>query len=275
MLKYFKDALGLKIILPPLFGLMLFTVFSGEPGDQWEVPSLEHPLGTDEFGRDVIATALAASGSSLIKGLIVTVVALAAPILGAELITLRHSALGSILVRVAASVIESIPVVLWVLIAIIALNGPRLVIIGIVFTLVVFPIATHVISGEFIRLRTALYVEASYLLGASEIRILSRYILPNAASVLAPFAVQVLGAAIAVDGAIGVIGLGNRSELDLGVFLLRGKENFLLHPQVLVVSLMMYAILYGYIIWAAAIARRVFVQVGSVSENTMGERIRL
>ena len=91
-------------------------------------------------------------------------------------------------------------------------------------------------------------MEAAYSLGASELRVLARYILPNAASVLVPFTGQILGAAIAVDGAIGVIGLGNRSDLDLGVFLLRGKETFGLHPQVLVLALGLYGLLYLYLL---------------------------
>lgn len=242
-----------QLLLPPLVGFTLFYLFSGEPGDPWAPPGFSHPLGTDEFARDVLATALAATGLSLLKGIAMTAATLVIAIVCAELATLRSSSAFSVVVRASASIIESVPVVLWVLIVLIVVTGPRLVVVGVAFTFVLLPSATHLLSGEFLRLREALYVEAAYLLGASELRVLARYILPNATAVLLPFAVQVLGTAIAVDGAIGVIGLGNRSDLDLGIFLLRGKESFFLHPQILGVALLMYALVYGYLVWAGAL----------------------
>ncbi len=242
-----------KLLFPLLIGLVLCWVFFGVSDMPWAGFSLRHPLGTDEFGRDVLATVLAAAGFSLAKGVLITLVTLAAAVIAAELVTLRYSPAASILIRTAANIVESVPVVLWVFIAIIAVQGPRLIVVGSAFALVVFPIATHVLAGEFLRLRSAFYVESAYLLGAGELRVLIRYILPNAMAVLLPFALQILGAAIAVDGAFGVIGLGNRSNLDLGVFLLRGKENFLQHPQILIVTLVMYALVYGYIIEAGKI----------------------
>lgn len=244
------------LLLPLVIGLGLFLVFSGESRLQWANTSLMHPLGTDEFGRDVLSTVLAATGLSLLKGLLITAVTLAAAVIVAELVTLPRTSKLAIVVRATASIVESVPVVLWVFIALIAVHGPRLVVVGIAFTLVILPIAAHVLAGEFLRLRDALYVEAAYLAGAGELRVLARYILPNAVAVLLPFALQVLGAAIAVDGAIGVIGLGNRSDLDLGIFLLRGKENFFLHPQILLAALTMYGLIYGYVIWAGSTLRR-------------------
>lgn len=252
-----KDIIGrIGLLLPFIIGLGLLMIYTVEPESQWATPSLRHPLGTDEFGRDILATVLAATGLSLAKGLLVTLVTLVASVIVAELVTLPRTSRFALVVRAIASIVESVPVVLWVFIALIAVQGPRLIVVGVAFTLVILPIAAHVLAGEFLRLRNALYVEAAYLAGAGELRVLARYILPNAAAVLLPFALQVLGAAIAVDGAIGVIGLGNRSDLDLGIFLLRGKENFFLHPQILLVALSMYAIIYGYIFWVGAAIRR-------------------
>ena len=85
---------------------------------------------------------------------------------------------------------------------------------------------------------------------------LARYIMPNATFVLGPLAVQVLGAAIAVDGAIGVLGLGNRLEHDLGVMLLRGKENFIVHPQLLGLALGMFVLLFSYLVMVGWRLRR-------------------
>lgn len=239
----------LRLLLPPAVVLVLIFMFWSATDTQWAPPSMHHPLGTDEFGRDLFASVLSAGGISLVKGIAITAATLAVSVVVAELITIRHSSAAAAVVRGGASVVESVPIVLWVFIAIISVPGPRIVVVGVAFGLVVMPIAAHLFAGEFFRLRGTPFVEAAYHLGAGELRVVARYILPNAISVLLPFAVQVLGAAIAVDGAIGVIGLGNRSDLDLGIFLLRGKENFFLHPQIFIVAIMMYAALYAYLLW--------------------------
>lgn len=258
---------GAVLLLPLLTGLGLYLIFSGQSEVPWAGLSFRHPLGTDEFGRDVLATVFAATGLSLFKGIVVTTVTLTSAVIVAEVVTLPRTSSLAMVVRAGASIVESVPVVLWVFIALIAVPGPRLVVVGFAFMVVVLPISAHVLAGEFSRLRDALYVEAAYLAGASELRVLARYILPNAKAVLLPFALQVLGAAIAVDGAIGVIGLGNRSDLDLGIFLLRGKESFFLHPQILVLALLMYLVVYGYLLWFGSVASRQRPSNGEVMQE--------
>ena len=219
-------------------------------GGSWLPPQILHPLGTDEFGRDILATALAAAALSLGKGTAIAAATMALGLFFASLATARGSRHAEFLVSAAAAVVESIPIVLWVMIVLVVLREPRLLVVGTAFCLVVLPSATRVIAGELYRLRAQPYVEAAYQLGAGEARVLFRYMLPNAGPVLLPYGLQVLGGAIAVDGAIGVIGLGNRSDLDLGIFLLRGKENFVQHPQLLLLALAMYGLLFGYLLFA-------------------------
>ena len=260
------------LTLPPCVGAVLFYAFWSAPGAQWVPASAVHPLGTDEFGRDLLAAVFAAAGLSLLKGLAITAAALAASIAATELVTLRPRSGLAAAVRLSANIVESVPVVLWIFIVVIVIPGPRFLVVALAFCLVVLPIATQLLSGEFFRLRATPYVEAAYHLGAGEARVLARYILPNAAAVIVPFGVQILGAAIAVDGAIGVIGLGSRSDLDLGIFLLRGKENFFLHPQVLIVAVIAYGLLYAYLMWAGAACAQIWQRStdGPLEETAMG-----
>lgn len=259
-----------QILLPLAVGLLLYLLFSADQTAAWLTPSLAHPLGTDEFGRDILATLLASAGLSMTKGLLITIPCMIIAIVFAELITLRSLPAIAHLVRLSAGVVESVPVVLWVVIVLIVMKEPRLLVTATAFALAVLPSAVHVLAGEFLRLRQELYVEAAYLLGVGETRILMRYLLPNATAILLPFSLQVLGAAIAVDGAIGVIGLGSRADLDLGVFLLRGKESFLLRPQLLLAALATYAGLYAYLIWIGSLARA--FALGPGNEVTEQER---
>ena len=73
-------------------------------------------------------------------------------------------------------------------------------------------------------------------LGFSEWRILIHYVIPNAFPVLLPLTTHLFGAALTVFGALGMIGLSNRSAWDLGTMLLIGKENVLQNPYILVAA---------------------------------------
>ncbi len=232
----------------PLFLAILALLCAADSGQPWSSPTIFHPLGCDEFGRDVLSTAIVAAGLSLSKGLAMTSAILILGLLSAEFVTLVRSSALSEAIRLIARVIESIPVVLWVLIVVIILKEHRSIVAGVAFTLVVLPSAITIIAGELLRLRHTPFVEAAYLMGVPESRVLLRHILPNTGAVLLPFAVQILGGAVAVAGAIGVIGLGSRLDQDLGVFLIRGKENFLLHPQILLVAIAMYIAIYLYLL---------------------------
>lgn len=240
-------------LAPVLICAGLSILFWDTGAGEWLSPTASHPLGTDEFGRDILASVIVAAGFSLAKGLGITVVAVTFAVFISEIVTVGGRRRFAGAARLAASVIESVPVVLWVMIVLIVIREPRLIVVMAAFALAVLPSAVNILSGELLRLRGLPFVEAAYSLGVGELRVLGRYLLPNAVAVLLPYALQVLGAAIAVDGAIGVIGLGNRSDLDLGIFLLRGKENFVLHPQVLLAALAMYALIYGFLV---AVARR-------------------
>lgn len=240
---------ALGVLAPPLLLLAVAWLTADANGATWAPSSLAHPLGTDEFGRDILYTAIAAAGLSLAKGLAMTGAVLLLGFIVAEAITLAPSTVLSATVRTITRIVESVPVVMWVLVVVATLDQHRSLVAGIAFTLVVLPSATSIIAGELLRIRHAPFVEAAYLLGVSEPKVLLRHILPGMRSVLVPFAIQVLGAAVAIEGAIGVIGLGSRQDLDLGMFLIRGKENFQLHPHLLVVAIAMYAAIYAYLLF--------------------------
>lgn len=244
-------------LIPILALFLLYVGFAGASGAQWLPPGIQHPLGTDEFGRDILSTTLAATVYSLVKGLIMTGITMILALFLAEIITLSSSKFIAFILQLFANIIESVPAVLWVMIVIIVIPSPRFAVVTLAFTLVSLPFALNISSGEFLRLRSQPFVESAYLLGLSEPHILIRYLLPNMVEVMLPYTIQLLGIAIAIDGAIGVIGMGNRSDLDLGIFLLRGKEHFILHPQVLLASLAMYGVMYGYLVWSSGLVKRI------------------
>lgn len=235
-----------RSLLPAGVLLGLAPVDAPAGADPWSPPSLTAPLGADEFGRDLLLSILISTGRSLGVGLILaaTCLLVSGSIAYFSILPLRSRT--SLALRAATQVVESIPTMVWILTAYAALGSSQ-IIVGAAFVLVMIPFASTVIAGELERLAMASYVEAARALGASAPRCLVGHILPNASSVLGPLAVQIVGIAIAIRGAIGVVGFSNRTDYDLGVVLLRGKENVGTHPILIVSATVSVGLVYLYL----------------------------
>lgn len=232
-----RAAFPLAVITGVAFGLLLLPpILSWTP---------------DEFGRNSGAILSLAILYSVAKGLTITLaIGLLASLL-AYLVARGAHDWARIGLRAACAIVESVPLVLWVLIIVVSVKGPRVWVTLVAFGVLALPTVTQILLGEFTRLRATPFVEAAYLLGLHETRVYATYLLPAAFPVLIPVFIQVLGSAIAIDGAIGVLGLGSRSDMDLGVFLLRGKEQFVTRPGLLASALIAYGGIYLYLQWVA------------------------
>ncbi|MCS7235075.1 MAG: ABC transporter permease [Armatimonadota bacterium] len=178
------------------------------PGLALAGPSLRFPFGTDEFGRCVFSrilhgarVSLFVAGASVATALILgTTVGLVAG--------LRGGRLDNVLMRVM-DVVFAFPSVLLALF-VVGVLGPAPAHIVVAIGLVYAPQFARVSRAAVLTVRHLEYVEAARALGASELRILRRHILPNVA---APLIVQVsltLSLAILTESALSFLGLGTQ-----------------------------------------------------------------
>lgn len=210
----------------------------------WYHPTVLAPLGGDEFGRNHALVLLVSLGRSLALGTLLASAVILISTLAGWLISIRRGVMISGLVRSISTLLESVPIFLWILLAFVVLPDRGLLVASIALVVGAAPFATNVLAGEFARLGSEHYVSAARLSGASHLRVLVRHILPNAAPILLPLFVMIMGIAVAIPGAIGILGFGRRVDLDLGMILLRGKENALMNPQILLGALAAFVILY-------------------------------
>ena len=229
-------ALLLAIGLPPI---------AGEP---WQGHSPSHLLGTDEFGRDLLLTLSIAASQSLLTGIGLAAVVMATATVIAAWMALRAPAVIARVQLATSQVVESVPVMIWVLAAVAATGNFSAGVAVVAFTFAILPFATSIMVGEFDRLRHMPYVEAAILLRVPFFRLVWRHLLPNTTETAVPLALQISGIAIAIDAATGLLGFTNRTDLNLGVLLLRGKENALTHPALLLASLATLAMMYVYLL---------------------------
>ena len=203
--------MGIIIVLVVLMSVFADVISPYHPLDTnpimaREPPDREHWMGYDEVGRDVLSRVIFGSRISLIVGItsvvfgtvLGSVWGLASGYLGGkvDLITQR-----------AVEVWMSFPSLVLALSLLVVLGaGLHTVIIAVAFTRV--PYGVRVIRSVAIAVKEFMYVDAARSIGASEMRVMLRHVLPNC---VAPFLIIMtahIGTAIIVEASLGFLGIG-------------------------------------------------------------------
>jgi peptide/nickel transport system permease protein len=192
--------------------------------DRFAGMSAEHPLGTDDFGRDTASRVLYAARISLVAPLISLAVGLALGVPAGLLAGLRRGLFDAVADRLSDTLL-SIPAIVFAL-AIIAVLGPSLtnamVAIGIVFS----PHLFRVVRGATMVVAEETYIASAEAIGASTRRVLLVHVLPN---IRAPLLVQVtllMGFALLAEASLSFLGLGVQPpEASWGSMLKAAYEN--------------------------------------------------
>ena len=169
-----------------------------------EAPSLEHPFGMDEFGRDVLMRILWGTRYSLFMGTFSVMASLIVGGFFGALAGFYGGRVDNVIMRVM-DVLMAMPSILLA-IAIVAALGPGLVNVVIAIGISYVPSFARVVRASVMTVRGQEFVEAASAVGASNARIIFRQIIPNA---MAPIIVQAtLGAAGAILSIAGLSFLG-------------------------------------------------------------------
>jgi peptide/nickel transport system permease protein len=184
-----------------------------DPAEQGDIvatryldPSLDHWMGTDKFGRDILSRVLYGARISLTIGFV-------AMGIGVLLGTLLGAVAGyfgrwvdSVVMRFTDMMLSIPRLVLLIVVMALFEGGFWLVII--VLGLTGWMGIARIVRGEVLSLREREFVQAAKALGMGDIRIIGRHVLPN---VLAPVIVYTtlgIGNTILVEAALSFLGLG-------------------------------------------------------------------
>jgi peptide/nickel transport system permease protein len=187
-------------------------------------PSRAHVFGTDELGRDVLTRILHGGGTALEVS--VTSALLAALIGTAIGLVAGYS--GGILDESLLKVTEFVLVVPRFLLALVvaALFGGHLWVIVLVLAVTFWPHTARLVRGEAIALRERPFVEAARAVGAGDVRILTRHLLPLALPIVVVNASFQAGQAVLIESGLAFLGLGDPNVVSWGA-MLAGAQSYL------------------------------------------------
>jgi len=194
--------------------------------NRFSAPTLSHPFGTDDFGRDILSRVFYGARISLLVGVIaVSIGGILGTFLGLIAGYTTRRWVDEIIMR-AMDILFAFPAILLA-IAILAALGKgianAMIAIGLVYT----PIFARIARGAVLSVRNEEYVTAARALGTRTHLILLRHILPNS---LAPLIVETslsLAFAILAEAALSFFGLGTQPpDPSWGRMLSEGRSYF-------------------------------------------------
>jgi peptide/nickel transport system permease protein len=205
-----------------LIGLALVTVFTlaalfapvlapHEPNavdavNRLAPSSWEHPLGTDELGRDTLSRILYGARWSLGTAAVATMAIMTVGILVGTLAGYFGGLLDTVLMRVVDVLLAFPSFILYL--AILGTLGPGLRNLMVALVIISWDEYARVVRGLVLSLRERGFVRASLALGASDRRLMVRHILPNVVPPVVVLASLQTGKLILALAALGFFGLG-------------------------------------------------------------------
>jgi peptide/nickel transport system permease protein len=172
---------------------------------RFKSPSLEFPLGTDGFGRDVLSRLL--HGARLSLGVGISVAILSGAIGTLIGVTSGHfKQFDSVLMR-CMDALMAFPAIMLA-IGITAVLGPQIGSVIIALSVAYVPRTARIVRAAVLVIRETEYIQAAMVAGASHARIVFRHLLPNS---IGPLVVQmsfVFSYAILAEAALSFLGIG-------------------------------------------------------------------
>ncbi len=196
-------------------------------------PSWAHPMGTDELGRDVFARMLFGAQVSLLVGFTSMLVAIGFGATLGAVAGFYGGWVDNIIMRFVDAILALPYILILFVLALIFSNGTLGTVVLIIAALA-WPPTARIVRAEFLALRHQEFLLATRTLGASDLRLMLRHILPNAAGPIIVNATLLVGLNIVNESVLSFFGFGlNPPQSSWGVLLGQSQAFFNTDPRML------------------------------------------
>jgi peptide/nickel transport system permease protein len=230
-LRHVTFTIGLAITLALLATALLSLVYT--PRDPLEMsiagrlqgPSAIHPMGTDQFGRDLLSRVMTGAVNSIMVGVIAVGIGMGIGVLFGMLSGYFGGWLDEAFMRLMDAV-QGFPAILSALL-LTAVFRPRLGVSMVAIGVAFLPIFARLTRASFLEFRDREFVLAARALGAGDAALIARHILPNTVPPLIVQATISFPVAILAEAALSYLGLGTQPPHPSWGLMLKEAQAFL------------------------------------------------
>jgi peptide/nickel transport system permease protein len=219
--------LGLLLLLTVLLAAALAgVVYPADPfamvGKPFQPPFGEHLLGTDQLGRDLAAGVLHGARTTLLVGVVATVIAIVVGVAIGGLAGYFGGRLDSLLMRFT-ELFQTIPFFLFAIL-LVAVLGASIGSVIFAISLVSWPPMARLVRGEFMSMRNREFIQACVSMGMGHARIVFVHILPNTLSSIIVTGSLMVATAILIESGLSFLGLSDANTMSWGFIIGSGRS---------------------------------------------------
>ncbi|MGD0243991.1 MAG: ABC transporter permease [Streptosporangiaceae bacterium] len=209
-------------------------------------PGPGHPLGTDQYGIDVLGRLMTGGQSSLELGFAVGIATTLVGLLYGAVSGMAGGIVDAFMMRIVDTVLAVPTFILLIIVA--SMYSLSLSIIIVILTVLSWPYTARLIRGQVLALRSREFVQAAQTMGASSRWILARHMVPNTLGVSVVTATFAIADSIYALSALSFLGIGPPPPFtDWGTMLTDGVNNLFngywwqVYPPLIVLVLIVVA----------------------------------
>ena len=175
----------------------------GEPA----APSVSHPMGSDQLGRDILSRVIYGARVSLVVGFLATGVSIVFGTLVGAVAGYAGRWTDMLIMRLA-DILLAFPPLLFLMAALSSVENKTITAIALIIAIISWMNVARLVRGEFLVLRAREYTEAARAIGASSSSIIFRELLPNAIGPIIVAASLGIPATILTESTLSFLGFG-------------------------------------------------------------------
>jgi ABC-type dipeptide/oligopeptide/nickel transport system permease subunit len=177
-------------------------------GPSFHPPSANYPLGTDQAGHDLLAQIMRGAQQSLKISLLVALMATTVGALVGAVAGFYRGWVDNVLMRIVDVILTLPAIAIAITLAVNIKGGSAWWGIALVLTALGWAAISRVVRGVVLSLREQEFIEAARAMGASDLRIIVRHLVPNALGTVIVAATITIATAILTETALSFVGFG-------------------------------------------------------------------